>query len=172
MVALASGDKVLVHSALFMIACDIPACRKVCGFAGPGARKGCNKCDNAWPARSDEPTQRDYSNFDTSTWIPRKKLTQRRLAHDWFNQATKTARTEFLSNHGVRWSEVWRLKYFDPIRCSVVDPMHNLYSGTASRMMRHWIEDMAVMKDSTTKQWQLSTLAKQALLQYASSVAQ
>lgn len=37
MLALASGDKVLARAALFMIACDIPACRKVCGFAGPGA---------------------------------------------------------------------------------------------------------------------------------------
>lgn len=131
---LASGEKVNVRAALFMVACDIPAGRKVCGFAGVGAKKGCHKCDNIWPARTDLPTQRDWSNFDTDTWRPRNYDQQRRHALQWEYLDTLTARKDCLSMLGVRFSELWKLKYFNPIRCNIVDPMHNLFSGTASRM--------------------------------------
>ena len=40
-------------------------------------------------------------------------------------------RQEFFSQHGVRWSEFCNLEYFDPIRQSVFDPMHNVLLGEA-----------------------------------------
>ncbi|KAL1927706.1 hypothetical protein VTP01DRAFT_3527 [Rhizomucor pusillus] len=33
-----------------------------------------------------------------------------------------------------------RLEYFDVVRCTVIDPMHNLFFGTAKRMAELWIE--------------------------------
>ena len=38
-------------------------------------------------------------------------------------------------NFGVRFTEFLRLDYFDTVCFSVVDPMHNLFLGTAKRMM-------------------------------------
>ena len=36
------------RAALFCVACDIPASRKVCGFPGHQSRMGCNKCTKAF----------------------------------------------------------------------------------------------------------------------------
>ena len=38
-------------------------------------------------------------------------------------------RDKFFSIHGVRWSELARLPYFDIVRQSIIDPMHNLLLG-------------------------------------------
>ncbi|OAD65662.1 hypothetical protein PHYBLDRAFT_175843 [Phycomyces blakesleeanus NRRL 1555(-)] len=43
--------------------------------------------------------------------------------------------------NGVRWSELHRLQYFDVVRCTIIDPMHNLFLGTAKRMMEKWVAD-------------------------------
>lgn len=45
-VTLPGGREINVRAALFFVACDIPASRKVCGFTAPGATCGCNKCAN------------------------------------------------------------------------------------------------------------------------------
>jgi len=31
-------------AALLLVACDVPAARKLCGFLGHGAKRGCSKC--------------------------------------------------------------------------------------------------------------------------------
>ena len=33
----------------------------------------------------------------------------------------------------------YRLNYFNPIACTIIDPMHNLFLGTAKRMAKMWI---------------------------------
>ncbi|OAD66351.1 hypothetical protein PHYBLDRAFT_70819 [Phycomyces blakesleeanus NRRL 1555(-)] len=40
--------------------------------------------------------------------------------------------------HGTRFSKLHRLHYFDPIRYTIVDPMHNLFLGTAKHMISVW----------------------------------
>ncbi|VDI83493.1 Hypothetical predicted protein [Mytilus galloprovincialis] len=44
------------------------------------------------------------------------------------------------SQFGIRYSPLCELDYFDPIRMSVIDPMHNLYQGTAKKMIKLWSE--------------------------------
>lgn len=39
------------------------------------------------------------------------------------------ARQKFLKEHSARYYELSRLPYFDPIRMTVVDPMHNILLG-------------------------------------------
>jgi hypothetical protein len=39
---------------------------------------------------------------------------------------TETERAEFFQAHGVRWTELARLLYFDLVQFTVIDPMHNL----------------------------------------------
>ncbi|OAD65341.1 hypothetical protein PHYBLDRAFT_176253 [Phycomyces blakesleeanus NRRL 1555(-)] len=43
--------------------------------------------------------------------------------------------------HGVRWFELHRLQYFDIVCCMIIDPMHNLFLGTAKRMLERWVAD-------------------------------
>ena len=38
--------------------------------------------------------------------------------------------TIFFSQHGVRWTELARLPYFDLVRHTIIDLMHNLLLGT------------------------------------------
>ena len=38
------GQSIIVRVCLICVSCDIPACRKVCGFVGHSAKLGCSKC--------------------------------------------------------------------------------------------------------------------------------
>lgn len=40
------------------------------------------------------------------------------------------------------------LPYFNPIRLSVVDPMHNLFLGTAKHVTQYWIENDILTKSN------------------------
>ena len=45
------------------------------------------------------------------------------------------------TKYGVRYSSLLDLEYFDVIRFCIVDPMHNLFLGTAKHMFKKiWIE--------------------------------
>ena len=44
------------------------------------------------------------------------------------------------SRYGARYSELLRLPYFDCVRFTIVDPMHNLFLGTAKHLMEVWLE--------------------------------
>ena len=47
----------------------------------------------------------------------------------------------------VRWSEILRLPYFNPIRHLIVDPMHNLFLGIAHWIVKRlWIEGGKISK--------------------------
>ncbi|KAJ7869571.1 hypothetical protein B0H14DRAFT_2346007, partial [Mycena olivaceomarginata] len=52
---------------------------------------------------------------------------------------------DFFATHGTRWSEVARLYYFDMVKYTVVDPMHNLLLGVAkTQWFDRWIETGAL----------------------------
>lgn len=145
-VTLPNGRKVPVRAALFFVACDIPASRKVCGFTAPGATCGCDKCANQWDTNPWHALSRDYSNFDMRQWRPRTKEQNRQRALEWSRLTTEQARKEHERRYGTRMTMLHELKYFDPIRCTTIDPMHNLFSGTASRMTHHWIKQGLIDK--------------------------
>ena len=52
----------------------------------------------------------------------------RQKCYEW-KELSPDERGEFFTNHGVRWSELARLPYFDIVRQSIIDPMHNLLLG-------------------------------------------
>ena len=43
---------------------------------------------------------------------------------------TEKEKEDFFKKHGSRWTEFARLKYFDLIRYTIIDPMHNWLQGT------------------------------------------
>ena len=73
------GSDLLVRAALLCVGCDIPAARKVCGFVGHRALKGCSKCLLFFPTEHFG-EKNDYSNFDRSKWEPRTTSCHREIS--------------------------------------------------------------------------------------------
>ena len=112
-------------AALLCVASDIPASRKVCGFTGHHSRMGCNKCTKA---------------FEVGNCRGRNGEEHRRQIDEILAQTTQEARSATESLYGARYSELLRLPYFDCVRFTVVDPMHNLFLGTAKRLVEVWLQ--------------------------------
>jgi len=70
-----------------------------------------------------------------------------RNAMIWKHQLTKEDRNQHVKRTLVRWSEMLRLPYLDPIRFLVVDPMHNLFLGIAHWIVKRlWIDNDKITK--------------------------
>lgn len=52
--------------------------------------------------------------------------------------STKAEKEAFEKKHGVCVSCLLDLDYFDPVRMTPIDPMHNLFLGTAKHMISVW----------------------------------
>jgi hypothetical protein len=71
----------------------------------------------------------------------------KRNAAIWKQQNTEEDRRWHVRETHVRWSEMLRLLYHDPIRHLVVDPMHNLFLGIAQWIIKRlWIEGSKISK--------------------------
>jgi hypothetical protein len=46
----------------------------------------------------------------------------------------------------VRYSVLIELPYFDPIKYTVIDPMHNLFLGTAKYCLNLWLKQEILKK--------------------------
>lgn len=123
-----------VRAALLMNACDIPAARKTSGFTSHASKCACHKCNRQFDVF---PGSRaiDYSEFDLSQWVLRTKESNREYAEQWRDATTYAERREIEYKTGTRWSELHRLEYFDPVWHTIIDPMHNIFLGTAKRMI-------------------------------------
>ena len=120
----------LIRCALLSVACDIPACRKISGFLGHSATLGCSKCLKKFPGG------KDMSGFDRSKW-PARTVDEHRKSVKAINDCeikSHCIRKEL--ELGCRYSVLLDLPYFDPVRMSIIDPMHNLYLGTAKYMLK------------------------------------
>ena len=136
---------VLVRAALTCVACDIPAARKVCGFLGHNAARGCSVCLKKFPTKAFG-EQADFSGYSRSEWTPRDLEVHRKKGIDHTECKTRSAQIDIEREYGVRYSLFQELPYFNPIRMTVVDPMHNLLLGTAKRMMAIWTEQKLITK--------------------------
>ena len=71
----------------------------------------------------------------------RDKEQHRMHASNILSAQTMSARSELESALGIRYSELLRLPYFDPIRGHTIDLMHNLFLGTAKHTFKVWIKN-------------------------------
>ena len=125
--------KVTIKARLFCAACDIPASRKLCGFLGHTARLVCSRCLKKFKGGFGS---LDYSGFDRENW-PQRDMTTHREHVDKIKQAKSgQEKSNLESEKGVRYSSLLELPYFNCIRYNVVDPMHNLFMGTAKKMIK------------------------------------
>ncbi|KAL7284382.1 hypothetical protein ACG7TL_001672 [Trametes sanguinea] len=109
----------LVRGAVIPLICDLPALRKTAGFMGHSSKCFClccllkrleiNNLDCPWPSR---------------TWKEHLEI-----ATSWKDAATEAECRIIVKEHGICWSELLRLPYWDPTRYAVIDTMHNLFLG-------------------------------------------
>ena len=132
------GTQRIVRGALLCAACDVPAARKVCGFVGHGATRGCSRCLSKFPV-TEFKNKLDYSNFNRETWILRTRAKHQKWCERYLSCNTRMEQVELERKYGVRFSCLSKLPYFDCSRMCIVDPMHNLLLGTAKRVMKIWL---------------------------------
>ena len=87
---------------------------------------GCS-CLKSFPRDSNN--RPDYSGYDDDNWPQRCGEQHKELGEEWLYSINKTTREKHEFNNGVRYSQLFRLPYFDPVRMHLIDPMHNLMLG-------------------------------------------
>ena len=95
----------------------------------------------------------DMENLDLKTWPPRSPREHRDAALRWKEARTVAARQRIFEETGVRWSELVRLPYWNPILFTVIDTMHNHYLGLLKTHLRDiWGMSVEVADDTITEQ--------------------
>lgn len=126
-----------VRCALLCVACDLPAGRKVCGFLGTMAKRGCSRCLKGFPGCVGS---MDYSGFDRGHWALRTNSGHREASLNLLSKRTKSDVQTSESASGCRYSILLKLPYFHAPRMLIIEPMHNLFLGSAKRVVKHiWI---------------------------------
>ncbi len=120
---------VLVRAAIIPLVCDLPALRKAAGFAGHQANHFCSFC---------ELLKANINDLDRSHWPRRTWEEHLHIAAQWRDAPSEADREKIFKKHGLRWSELLRLDYWDPTQFAVVDAMHNLFLGE----LRHHCRDV------------------------------
>ena len=86
-------------------------------------------------------------------WFIEKDLEEHRQnAEDWRLCKSEAERKRHVSSTLVRWTELLRLPYFNPIRHLIVDPMHCLFLGIAPWIIKRlWIDGSKITKHDLEK---------------------
>lgn len=120
----------MVRVAVIPLICDLPALRKTAGFAHHSSNHFCSFC---------RLRKADISNVERSTWPRAKSRTEHlKSAKEWRDARTERSREKLFDEHGLRWSELLRLPYWDPTKYALLDTMHNLFLGE----LRHHCHDV------------------------------
>lgn len=121
----------VVRCALACVVCDLPAARKVAGFQGVTAKHICTVCDLHG---KEHYGAHDFEFFGDSR---RKPAEWREKAEEWRDATTSRRRGNLTNSYGARWSPLWRLPYWNPVRQLVIDPMHCLLEGLVKKHFRY-----------------------------------
>ncbi|PVF92079.1 hypothetical protein CPB86DRAFT_844653, partial [Serendipita vermifera] len=123
----------LIRCALVQLICDLPAARKVAGFPNHSATHHCSVC---YSTRSNL--------LDTS--LAHEEEFRRNLTSHMMHATTYKSILDKSGRHAAekfmkanpkaaRWSELNRLTYWDPLKCTLLDPMHLILLGLCKF---HW----------------------------------
>ncbi len=125
-----------LRAMVIMASCDGPAARKLLGFLAHSALKGCVKCLKVFPGGVGK---KYYGGF-TESAPKRTGYSHRKHCEEIENSKNITEWGNLETKYGCRPSEMLRLKYFDPIRMNVIDPMHCLFLGLAKTFFKKLVE--------------------------------
>lgn len=139
----ANKDPVFVKVLLLCASSDIPAARKLAGFMGHAAIKGCSLCAISF---QDNSGNRYCGPVDNNIWQKRTRDEHIRQAERSKNAPSLAKKNEIYKKFGYKSTALLELDYFEPSKFSVVEPMHNLFLGTAKRFFVHWVENELLTK--------------------------
>lgn len=122
----------VTRSAIALAVCDLPAARQLNAFAGIRSHFICGVC-NCYHRNS-------YGRVDFEKWVPRNRDKLRQYAELWRDATTLAERERLFNTYGVRWTELWRLPYWDPARQVVVDAMHCVLEGLVAHHTRNLLK--------------------------------
>lgn len=118
---------VLIRCAGAPVVCDALGARQMCGYASVTSQFFCTYC---WLPLS------HLENFTKSSWPMRTLEEHRFWAEEWRDARDEASRLRIFEAHGIRWTPFLTLPYFDPIKFTVVDTMHNFFLGLLQRHCR------------------------------------
>ncbi|OCH85284.1 hypothetical protein OBBRIDRAFT_740161 [Obba rivulosa] len=128
-----------VHAVMVPLVSDLLAARQVSGMASHSFTYFCSVCYLKLE---------DIANFEPSTWPLRDSNAHRAHAESWNSAQSTVERETLFKSTGVRWSQLLRLPYWDPIHFTVIDSMHNLYLGLLKTHCRE-IWGMSIKDDDS-----------------------
>ncbi|KAI1786548.1 hypothetical protein LXA43DRAFT_1099092 [Ganoderma leucocontextum] len=105
---------------------------RVCGFADHRNEAGfCPRCEikhaDLWTPEA----------MSENGFPDRNGAKHCERAHEYQKCADQPSRDWFFKEHSVRYFELSRLPYFDPVRMTVLDPMHNILLGVVKTQWYH-----------------------------------
>ena len=114
-----------IQLALICCSNDIPAARKLCGHIS--ASVSCHRC---YKRANIKGRKLNFGGFDDiDDWFVERDLEEHRQhAEGWRLCKSQEERKRHVSSTFVRWTELLRLPYFNPIRHLIVDP-RSVYSS-------------------------------------------
>jgi Transposase family tnp2 len=138
-------DGCRVRAILVSVVSDMPAARQAVGFSSPTSTLFCTRCNLKI---------QDIENIDKRDW-PRRDVDQHvQNARKWRDAQTLEEQENLFKNHGIRWSPLLDLPYWDPILFTAIEPMHVFDAGLFQTHLRQvWgIDPTALSGDGMTLQ--------------------
>lgn len=122
--------------ALIPLVCDMLAARQIAGLGSVNSKFFCTFC---------RLTIQEIENLNKPSWPQRRLYEQLVWARQWKECPSERDRESLFKLHGVRWSALLDLPYWNPILFSVVDQMHAAYLGLYHTHCRKlWGIDLSV----------------------------
>ena len=116
----ASLSGCLTKGAMIPLVCDMLSTHQLAGLSSTTSTLFCTSCHLAI---------QDIENLDKSTWPARDLVAQIEHAKVWRDCESEADRDACFKAHGVRWSVLLDLPYWNPILFSVLDSMHAAHLG-------------------------------------------
>lgn len=126
------SDGHLCRYAVVAVVNDLPSARQTAAMASHSSHFFCSVCQCY-----------HQSNLGRSDYAQWKLLDMQLLctqAEKWRDASSIRERNDIFSSHGVRWSELWRLPYWNPVRQLIVDAMHGVLERVVHAHFREALE--------------------------------
>ena len=135
------GQHHSINVALVVSASDLPAARKGSSNASHNSNKFMCTCCDCTRARA--------FTTDWDSWKRHDIHVMRQNTEAYHDALTMQEQNRIFKQHGVQWSEFWRLPYWDPTRMLVADPMHTLLEG----LIHYHCRRVLLLDEEQLKQW-------------------
>jgi hypothetical protein len=122
----------LARGVVIPLIADLHAIRQVAGFGSYNSTSFCTFCGLF---------VQDIEETDSSNWPPSRSFGDHlRHASEWLAAETLQTQEDLFNVHGVRWSELLRLGYWDPTSFTLYDVMHGWYLNVADNYVREILQ--------------------------------